>query len=349
MKIHEIYMKRALELGRRGTISAHPNPSVGCVIVHRNRIIGEGFTSSFGKDHAEINALNSVKSVDKAFLPDSTLYVTLEPCSHYGKTPPCAIRIAEEQPATVIIGCKDPNPKVSGKGVGILKKAGINVKVGVLQDQCLYHHRVFLKGIQTQTPYVTLKWAESADGFIAPLPTQDGEEKIFWLSDSWSQQHAHLLRANHAAILIGTETLKKDLPTLTTRHVSGPSPKPFVLTRDHRNIQETGNAYNVIEIRDEKRKQHFLNTKHSHLIQATSLKEALHKLYSMGYTSVLVEGGSKVIQSFIEEDLWDEMICFKSPNELKVGLKGPNPPKLERLSKSNKDEIFGLRHSSLHP
>lgn len=341
-------MKRALELGRRGTILASPNPSVGCVIVHQNRIIGEGFTSSFGKDHAEINALKSVNSVDKAFIPASTLYVTLEPCSHYGKTPPCAIRIAEEQPATVIIGCKDPNPKVSGKGIDILKKASINVQVGVLQDECLYHHRVFLKGIQTQTPYVTLKWAESADGFIAPPPTQEGEEEIFWLSNSWSQQHAHLLRANHPAILIGTETLKKDRPTLTTRHVSGPSPKPFVLTRNHRNIQETANPYDIIEICDKNGMQHFLNAEHSHFIQARSLKEALHKLYSMGYTSILVEGGSQVIESFIEDDLWDEMICFKSPNELRAGIKSPKTPELEWLSKSNKDEIFGLRRPLLH-
>ena len=339
-------MKRALDLGRRGTIMANPNPSVGCVIVHENRIIGEGFTSSYGKNHAEINALNSVKSADKPLIPASTLYVTLEPCSHYGKTPPCAIRIAEEQPAAVIIGCTDPNPKVSGKGINILKGAGIDVEVGVLSDQCLYHHRVFLKGIQTQQPYITLKWAESADGFIAPLKTQEGKEEIFWISNSWSKQYAHLLRAEHAAILVGAETLKKDHPTLTTRHVSGPSPKPFVLTRNHKTIKNTDNAFQIIEISDEMRTQIDTDNEFPNLIQASTLTKAMEALYSKGYSSVLVEGGSQVIQSFIEEDLWDEMICIKSPRLLKDGVKGPETLPLEWLFQSDKDEVFGLKRSS---
>lgn len=341
-------MKRALDLGRRGTIIASPNPSVGCVIVHDNRIIGEGFTSSYGKNHAEINALNNVKPADKTLIPASTLYVTLEPCSHYGKTPPCAIRIAKEQVAAVIIGCTDPNPKVSGKGIAILKEAGVEVQVGVLRDQCFYHHRVFLKGIQTQTPYVTLKWAESADGFIAPLPTREGKEKIFWISNSWSKQYAHLLRAEHAAILIGAETLKKDRPTLTTRHISGPSPKPFILTRDHRNIQNTDDTIQIIEIGDEMRTQNKTNSEPPYLIRATTLKKAMEILYAKGYFSVLVEGGSQVIQSFIEEDLWDEMICIKSQSLLKDGIKGPATPQLEWQFQSDKDEVIGIRRSSLH-
>ena len=341
-------MKRALDLGRRGTIIASPNPSVGCVIVHDNRIIGEGFTSSYGKNHAEINALNSVKPADKTLLSASTLYVTLEPCSHFGKTPPCANRIAKEQPAAVIIGCKDPNPKVSGKGIDILKEAGIEVQLGVLKDQCLHHHRIFLKGIQTQQPYITLKWAESADGFIAPHRTRRGKEEIFWISNSWSKQYAHLLRAEHTAILIGAETLKKDRPILTTRHVSGPSPKPFVLTRNHNAIQHTDDAIQSIEIGDEMRTPIEINTKFPNPIQASTLKKAMETLYSKGISSVLVEGGSQVIQSFIEEGLWDEMICIKSPRLLKEGVKAPKTPQLEWLFQSGKDEVFGLRRSSHH-
>ena len=199
-----------MQLAKNGIGTTRPNPSVGAVIAYNDKIIGEGFTSSYGGNHAEVNAINSVKN--KALLKESTIYVTLEPCSHFGKTPPCADLIVKHQIKNVVIGCVDTNSLVAGKGIERLQNAGINVEVGVLEKECLEHHKRFFTVQNKKRSYIILKWAETKDGFIAPL--EKDEQKPVWISNSYSQLLVHKWRSKEHAILVGTNTVIADNPEI---------------------------------------------------------------------------------------------------------------------------------------
>lgn len=344
-------MKRALDLALRGAYHAVPNPSVGCVVVYQDRIIGEGFTSAYGGAHAEINALQSVRPEDKNLLPFSSVYVTLEPCAHYGKTPPCAISLVNEKVKTVFIGVLDPNPKVSGKGVSLLVEAGISTHIGLLEKECHHHHRRFLKSILAKRSYVTLKWAESADGYVAPPSNALEQQNITWISNTWSQQFAHKLRAQHAAILIGSHTYSIDNPSLSNRQWAGKSPFRFIITSDaDRFISLSRNDltdFGIIEISDTQQ-QGALQAKSDipSVIRAKNLLEALEQLYRAGFPSLMIEGGSITLQSFLDSNAWDEAYVFKTSKNLYQGTKAPPFSDLKPFAKSESDEVWHALNSS---
>ena len=311
MTQHETYIKRCLQIAKNGLGSTRPNPMVGCVVVHNNKIIGEGFTSEYGGNHAEVNAIQSV--MDKSLLKEATLYVTLEPCSHYGKTPPCSDLIIENNIPNVVIGCLDDNEKVAGKGVSKLKNAGCKVTVGVLENECKEHHKRFFTFHNKKRPYIILKWAETLDGFIAPK-TKD-ELKPIWITNSISRQLVHKWRAEEQAILVGSNTVLQDNPTLTVRDWTGENPTRIVL--DEKNILSKDlNIFNddaetiVISEKD----IDFSNQVASQICKVLHLNDI---------NSVIIEGGAQTLQTFIDANLWDEARVFTGNVEFKEGVKAP--------------------------
>lgn len=231
MQVNERYMRRCIELARYGQMHAAPNPMVGAVIVHGDRIIGEGYHAVCGKGHAEVNAIASVRAADRALLCDSTMYVSLEPCAHYGKTPPCARLIVKTGIPRVVVGCVDPFAKVQGRGIAILREAGVEVEVGVLDAECRALNRRFITAQTKRRPYITLKWARSADGFIDRWRDEAEGEAAARLSSEASLMRVHQLRAMHQAILVGHNTLRMDRPQLNVRHWAGNQPRRVVLGR----------------------------------------------------------------------------------------------------------------------
>lgn len=324
MNIHEKYINRCIQIGKNAAPSAYPNPNVGCCIVYKDCIIGEGFTSAYGGSHAEVNAINSVEN--KELLKASTLYVTLEPCSHFGKTPPCADLILKYKIPYIYIGIKDPNPRVSGNGIKRLEECGIKVKVGVLSKKCKEHHKIFLTNIKEKRPYIVLKWAESSDSFIAPLKKKI--TKPVWLSNEYSRQLSHKLRTEFDCILVGSKTIISDNPMLNSRDWYGESPKIAVINKANdldKNLNIFKTTSEVIII-DEKCIDFTQNI----------AKQICYYLISKGISRLLVEGGSQTINTFIKEDLWDEIKVFKSPLEIKEGIKAPKI----NLQTKNKKEII---------
>jgi len=311
VKIHEKYIKRCIEIAKNGLGYTRPNPMVGCVIVHDNKIIGEGFTSPYGNNHAEVNAINSVK--DKSLLTESTLYVTLEPCSHFGKTPPCANLIVSYQIPRVVIGTLDTHNKVSGKGVEILKSSGCDVTIGVLEKECKGHHKRFFTFHNKNRPYIILKWAESNDGFIAPSSKKD--QKPVWISNEISRQLVHKWRAEEHAILVGANTVLNDNPSLTVRDWTGQNPIRIVLDR-YNNLPKDRAVFNNESdtiIISEKDIDYNTNI-------ASQVCEFLHK---KDIQSIIIEGGTKTLQAFVDEKLWDEARIFTGNIEVKNGVKAP--------------------------
>ena len=225
--IDEQYMHRCLELASHGLLTCRPNPMVGAVIVARERIIGEGYHRRCGEGHAEVNAFASVRQADESLLPEATIYVCLEPCAHYGKTPPCADLIVSKGVRRVVVGCVDPFAKVQGRGIQKIRDAGIEVTVGVLEKECRWLNRRFFTFHQHQRPYITLKWAQTADGFL------DDHGKAAMISTPYSQMLVHQLRAEHDAILVGRVTEEREHPRLDVRRWSGPNPVKMVLSHDH--------------------------------------------------------------------------------------------------------------------
>lgn len=290
--IDERYMRRALELARHGELDASPNPMVGAVIVAPDgRIIGEGWHRRHGEGHAEVNAVASV--ADPSMLRDATMYVTLEPCSHYGKTPPCASLIIEKGIPRVVVGCLDPFEKVSGRGVNMLREAGVEVVTGCLEAECVALNRKFMTAHRLRRPYITLKWAESADGYI------DGH-----ISTPVTSMLVHRLRATHDAILVGSGTVLADRPRLDTRHFAGRSPLRVILDRRGRTGEMDGDDTLVLN-------------------SAEPLIDVLAGLYSRGITSVLVEGGAQVHQSFIDAELWDAIRIERGTTNIGGEVKAP--------------------------
>ncbi|WP_394351616.1 bifunctional diaminohydroxyphosphoribosylaminopyrimidine deaminase/5-amino-6-(5-phosphoribosylamino)uracil reductase RibD [Spongiivirga citrea] len=318
-------MRRCLELAKKGIGNTYPNPSVGCVVVYDNKIIGEGFTSEYGGPHAEVNAIENVH--DKSLLKKATLYVTLEPCSHFGKTPPCADLIIRHEIYQVVIGTIDLNQKVSGKGVEKLREAGCNVQVGCLEDECKEHHKRFLTYHNKKRPYIILKWAESADGFIAPEDSTREKKEPVWITNTKSRQLVHKWRSEEQAILVGTKTVLKDNPSLTTRDWSGKSPIRIVIDRSNKITKDAavfkGDTKTIVVCENNSTDNlEYLTFEPIDFSKEIS-KQLCEVLVKHQILSVIIEGGSKTIQTFIDANLWDEARVFKGKITFKNGIKAP--------------------------
>lgn len=342
---NQFYIKRCLQIAKNGTSLAMPNPSVGAVVVFDGKIIGEGFTSKFGGNHAEVNAIKAVKDI--ASLKQATLYVTLEPCSHFGKTPPCVNLIIKHQFKKVVIGCLDSNSLVAGKGVAALKNAGIEVVVGVLEKECLQHHQRFLLSQEKKRPYIILKWAETKNGFIAPLH-QEKQAPVF-ISNQYSQQLVHKMRSEVQAILVGTNTVLKDNPRLNVRTWSGNSPIRVVIDRDLKISNEAavldGSEPTIILYADSCTKKvpldSTLNKKYVAIDFTKNLAAAIcQALQKNQIQSMIIEGGAQTLQTFIDENLWDEAVVFTGENEFLSGIKAPVFNKTSDQEISIKNDIL---------
>ncbi len=305
--LDEFYMRRCVQLARCGIGSTSPNPAVGALIVCDGRIIGEGYHIRAGEPHAEVNAVRSVREQDKALLPQSTMYVTLEPCSHYGKTPPCCDMIIEKGIKRVVIGTTDNNACVNGTGIARMKHAGVDVVVGVLEDECVRLNRPFFATHGLCRPYVTLKWAQTADGYIDVFREGGNPLKI---STPVSLVSVHKLRATHDAVLVGTRTALLDNPSLNLRHWVGRPPLRLVIDR-HCVLPSSLNLFDgslptVVYTEAVVSGKFGKNVKQIVLDSSKSvLSQILSHLHSMKVNSLLVEGGARLLQSFIDESLWD--------------------------------------------
>lgn len=317
----EKYMQRCIELARNGLCNVSPNPMVGAVIVCNGRIIGEGYHIRCGETHAEVNAIRSVK--DESLLKQSTIYVSLEPCSHYGKTPPCADLIIEKQIPRIVIGCRDPFSKVAGRGIQKLRDAGREVIVGVLENECRHLIRRFITFNTLHRPYITLKWAESADGFI-DINRTDGQPVV--LSTPLTSMLVHKKRSESDAILVGRRTALLDNPSLSVRHWYGKNPVRLVIDKDL-SLPPALHLFNdhiptlvFTSAAHEKEKC----TEYITLDSGKDLlPQMMEELYARGLQSLLVEGGAKLHQSFIDAGLWDEIFVEKARTVLHAGVKAP--------------------------
>lgn len=298
------YMRRCIQLAKCGEMGAPPNPMVGAVIVHNGKIIGEGYHRRCGGPHAEVNAIRSVRN--ESLLKESIIYVSLEPCSHYGKTPPCADLIIEKRIPRVVIGCKDPFAKVNGQGIKKLHDAGVEVVVGVLEKECLELNKRFIIFHQQHRPWVTLKWAQSKDGYIDSK--RQAGEKPFRFSTAFTQTLVHQMRAKHQAIMVGTKTVLLDNPTLTTRLWEGPNPLRVTIDRN-------GVLPENIHLKDGKVPTIIYNN--------GDLVQILSDLYKRGIQSLMVEGGARLLQQFIDSCLWDEARIEVAPFILGSGVLAP--------------------------
>jgi diaminohydroxyphosphoribosylaminopyrimidine deaminase / 5-amino-6-(5-phosphoribosylamino)uracil reductase len=321
-----LYMQRCLDLARNGVLHARPNPMVGCVVVHGDTIIGEGYHQKYGGPHAEVHAIRSVK--DKEKLKSSTLYVSLEPCAHYGKTPPCADLIVENGIPNVVVGTLDPHSQVAGKGVEKLKKAGITVKTGVLEDACLELNHAFFTFHKKKRPYIILKWAESADGFIDKIRDKEDPIGPNWITNEKSRQLVHKWRAESQAIMVGANTIKKDNPGLDVRTWPGNNPLRVVIDQkgdlpNHARVFHDGIHSLVFSPKTcgSGFTEHVLLQK-----EEDAIEKVLETLYSKNVISLFVEGGSKLLQQFINKGIWDEARVFRGQAWFNKGIDAPLPP-----------------------
>jgi diaminohydroxyphosphoribosylaminopyrimidine deaminase/5-amino-6-(5-phosphoribosylamino)uracil reductase len=329
VKIHEFYIKRCIELAKNGLPSAMPNPSVGAVIVFENKIIGEGYTAAYGGNHAEVNAILSVKN--KELLAKSTIYVSLEPCSHFGKTPPCCDLIIKNKIPNVVIGTVDSNSKVSGQGIKKLIEAGANVTVGILEAECRESNKRFFTFHEKKRPYIILKWAETEDGFIAP-PSKN-EQKPVWITNIHSRQLAHKWRSEEAAILVGTQTVIDDNPKLDVRDWTGKNPIRIVLDKNNRISKES-------YIFDISQKTFVISDKTIDYSENVALQIATF-LFDNNLQSVIIEGGKQTLQTFIDANLWDEARIFRGKEMFSGGTKAPViTGKIVAKSKIDNDELL---------
>jgi diaminohydroxyphosphoribosylaminopyrimidine deaminase/5-amino-6-(5-phosphoribosylamino)uracil reductase len=341
-RVDEYYMSRALSLAWRGADGVRPNPKVGCVLVKEGRVVGEGYHAAYGGPHAEIVALEDAGKKGED-VGGATAYVTLEPCSHFGKTPPCAPRLVEEGVARVVVGSVDPNPKVRGGGIALLKAAGVEVTVSCLEKECKWLNRGFFRRQTLNRPWVTLKAAASLDGRMA-LPS--GESK--WITGETARNWAHLMRAEHDAVLVGVGTILADDPELTVRHTCGKSPLRIILDTNltsplgaralkegcliltgcgdrekRRALERLGVEVCVVPVQ----KNFFSNSFFSNLFFSNSkerarvdLEAALQELARRDIQSVMVEGGAKVVAAFIERELCDSLAFFMANSLMGQGL-----------------------------
>ena len=316
---------RCIQLAKNGLGTTYPNPMVGCVIVHSGRIIGEGWHMKAGTAHAEVIAIESV--ADTSLLQAATLYVSLEPCSHFGKTPPCANLIVSSGIKKVVIGGIDPNPKVAGRGIQKLMEAGCDVTVGVLNDACEALNKRFFTFHQKIRPFIVLKWAQTQDGFMAPEnELRSAEKKPFWITNAYSRQFTHKMRSEEQALLVGTHTVLADNPNLTTRDWQGNSPVRVVLDRNLKIPKGAsvfdGTVKTIVITEVETNSTEMLH------YETATFSEDLPKqlcaiLYQHNLQSVIIEGGARTLQSFIDAQLWDEAVVFTGAVIFQNGLKAP--------------------------
>ena len=331
---HQFYLDRCIELARLGAGSVSPNPMVGAVIVCDNHIIGEGYHMAYGHAHAEVNAIKNVfenNSNAKDLLKRSTIYVNLEPCSHYGKTPPCADLIISNEIPSVVIGSRDPFDQINGKGVEKLQNAGIEVIEHILTDKCLDLNKRFFTRIQKQRPYIILKWAQTSNGYFAPL---DGSKK--WISSNEAKQMVHRWRSEEDAVLVGKNTVLADDPILNVREWFGRDPVRIVIDRRlelSKNLNIFNQTQNTIIFNSIKTEIDG-RVKYLELENFDNLLPQLiaYQLYLMDIQSIIVEGGSKTLNLFLESGLWDEARVFISPTNWDNGIFAPE-------LKANPDEV----------
>lgn len=324
----KIYMQRCLELAEKGRPTTPPNPMVGSVIVYNGKIIGEGYHVKAGQPHAEINAINSVR--DKSLLKKSTLYVNLEPCSHYGKTPPCAVKIAELGIPRVVIGVRDFSAKVNGKGIKILRDSGVEVTEGVLEKEAYNLNRRFFVNQLEKRPYIILKWAKTADGYIDY--SEKSIAKVNWITDDFSRMLVHKWRSEETAILVGKNTVIRDNPSLTVREwYAGKQPLRIIITTEAKGL--SGN-YTVFDGKSSTllvaAKQTGIKLQGAKIVdaQGLSLHKIMQKLYAEhNVYSIIVEGGKFTLEKLIEAGLWDEARVFTGTKvKFDNGIKAPELP-----------------------
>jgi len=325
MPPYEIYMRRCLELAGLGLGNVSPNPMVGAVVVHNDKIIGEGYHQKYGAAHAEVNAINQVinnfNNYDE-LLKQSTIYVSLEPCAHYGKTPPCADLIIKHQIPKAVVGCRDPFEQVNGKGIEKLQAAGVEVISGILADECEWLNRRFFTRVQKHRPYIILKWAQTADGFFAPADSSQ-----FWITGLESRKLVHQWRGEEDAILVGTNTVAIDNPQLNVRYGIGKLPKRIVIDR----CLKLSKDLNVFDQSVETLIFNEIKTEFDGKIKYIALEDfdrfvpqyILYQLYLQDIQSVIIEGGAKTLNSFTDAGLWDEARIFTGEAKLNNGIKAP--------------------------
>lgn len=319
---HGIYMARAIQLARLAGKRVKSNPQVGAVLVYRDRVIGEGYHQQYGGPHAEVNCVNTVALDDRKYIAQSTLYVTLEPCHHYGKTPPCVDLVIDHGISAVIIGTADPNPQVAGQSVNKLRNHGIEVIEGVMQEECKALIAPFVKMLQERKPWITLKLAKSKYNYMAAPRSQ------VWLSNSLSKIYVHRLRAEVDGVLIGTRTALIDNPSLTTREVDGLSPTRIVLDRTASLPTDLslfdGQAPTIYvseQVRDLPKGVTIIQLDFNAPLFWTDLLQALYK---RGIYRLMIEGGATLLRSIVNAELWDDAIVIHTPHQLKEGKKAPN-------------------------
>jgi len=317
-------MMRCLELARLGAGSVAPNPMVGCVIVCREKIIGEGFHQKHGEAHAEVNAINAVANAE--LLKESTLYVSLEPCAHHGLTPPCSDLIAEKQIPRVVIGTVDPFSEVSGKGIEKLRRAGIEVEVGMLEEECRELNRRFFTFHEKKRPYIILKWAQTCDGFIDIKRESENFGKPTWITGDLALRLVHKIRSEEGAILVGTNTAEKDNPSLTVRHWAGKNPLRAVIDKTLRlpkNLNLFDGAAKTLVFNSEKEKETEATAWVKIPFGENSIYMLLSELHRRKVLSVIVEGGKQLLDSFISAGLWDEAHVFTGNKFFHSGIRAP--------------------------
>ncbi len=314
-----LFMKRALELAALGKGYVKTNPLVGAVLVYNNHIIGEGYHEKFGAAHAEVNAVNSVPATDRGLIKGSVLYASLEPCFHFGKTPPCVDLILKERIPKVVIACIDPNPKVSSKSVEKLRAAGVEVIIGVGEKEGKELIKPFIKNINLQAPYVILKWAQSADGFIGK------KDKYVWISNDFTRRLSHKWRAESDAVMVGAQTARTDDPQLDHRYYFGAAPvrisfdKDRSLPLDARLLDQSAPTLIFTNFPEPV----YSGAQTRFFSYPLSVTDLLRQLYAENIGALLVEGGAQLINAFIIEELWDEARVFHSPVILSEGIAAP--------------------------
>lgn len=312
MDHHDTYMHRCLQLARLGAGYVAPNPMVGAVLVHNGRVIGEGYHKMYGQPHAEVNCIASVQEQDKPLIEQSTMYVSLEPCSHFGKTPPCADLIIKHKIPNVVVGMTDPFPQVSGKGIEKLRAAGVTVIVDVLRNECAELNKRFITFQTQHRPYIVLKWAQSVNAHMAKA-----DRARFTISNEYSRRLVHKWRSEEAAILVGTNTAFFDDPELTTRFWQGENPIRLVVDTQLRlpsslklfNKEVRTIVFNYLKHEDDEKLSYYQITNDVSIVH-----QVVNALYQLKIQSVLVEGGARLLQSFIDENMWDEARIITNEN-----------------------------------
>jgi diaminohydroxyphosphoribosylaminopyrimidine deaminase / 5-amino-6-(5-phosphoribosylamino)uracil reductase len=346
MNLDEKYMLRALQLAKLGGVSVAPNPLVGAVIVHSDQIIGEGYHQKFGEAHAEVNAVNSVK--DKSLLPEATIYVTLEPCSHFGKTPPCADLLDRSKFKRVVIAQVDPFSEVAGRGIEKLKSAGIEVDCGILEAEAMELNKRFNTFHSKKRPFVTLKWAQTKDGFMDRDRSLENESGIHWISQPETQVITHQMRSTEQAILVGWKTIQNDNPSLTTRAFAGPNPIRIIID-PHLNAPKNATVFTdglktIVFTNSEEKK---VDAVEYLKLESFTPQSILHQLFELQIHSVIIEGGRYTLTQFIESNLWDEALIIGGETSFKSGIKAPILPKMVHLSTPfGKDNLYYFKNYS---